>query len=448
MHRYKRFFGILALLFVLAGCRPTVDIHRPGDYDQMYSTYSSNFESFWQGMNMYYVYWSLEPQQYWDDVWDTYKPKFDALETRSSLPGADDAALRAEAHGYFTEFLAPLHDGHLTVLFNNGLTSISPNMNRVDARFASLTANNNPKRVFRSTWSGIPFTGDTDYINYKFWENTISGYMQNDVTKKSYYNIAQAADPDRDPTSIFLIATGHIACDGGFILYFYCSSFKIKVAASDRVAVNEIILQYLNDITNSNLKGIIIDLRGNLGGYANETDLLLDRLIHRPLLITYERYKNGLNRLDYKPWTPRYINPHPVPAERVQNDVSVVALVNDYSISCGEVAPMAIRAMPKGYIIGTQTFGAMGPRYGDVSPAVANGGSFENRSSVSLWYQVGQAGFQTKGADGASYEGSGLMPDEVVEFDWAEFYGDGAGSGRDRQLLAAIKYIDAAYTGP
>jgi C-terminal processing protease CtpA/Prc len=132
----------------------------------------------------------------------------------------------------------------------------------------------------------------------------------------------------------------------------------------------------------------------------------------------------------------------------VQNDVPVVALVNDYSVSAGEVVPMAIRAMPKGHIIGTQTFGAMGGRYGDVSPAVANGGSFENRSSISLWYQVTQAGFQTKGADGASYEGVGIMPDEIVAFDWAEFYGNGAGSGRDRQLLAAIRHIDAAYVGP
>jgi hypothetical protein len=90
----------------------------------------------------------------------------------------------------------------------------------------------------------------------------------------------------------------------------------------------------------------------------------------------------------------------------------------------------------------------MGPRYGDVSPAVANGGSFENRSSVSLWYQVTQAGFQTKGADGASYEGVGITPDKIVEFDWAEFRGDGAGSGRDRQLLAAIQHIDPVYTGP
>jgi C-terminal processing protease CtpA/Prc len=189
-------------------------------------------------------------------------------------------------------------------------------------------------------------------------------------------------------------------------------------------------------------------LRGNFGGAARDVDLLLNRLIHQPLLFAYTRYKNGLNRLDYKPWIPWYINPHPVPAERVQNDIPVVALVNDYSISCGEFAPMAIRAMPKGYLIGTQTFGAAGPRLGDVSPAAANGGSFENRSSASLWSPMTQAGWQTKCADGASYEGVGIRPDEVVEFDWAEFYGDGAGSGRDRQLLTAICHIDPAYTGP
>jgi C-terminal processing protease CtpA/Prc len=177
-------------------------------------------------------------------------------------------------------------------------------------------------------------------------------------------------------------------------------------------------------------------------------DILLNRLTNHPLLFAYTRYKNGLNRLDYKPWIPFSLNPHPVPAARVQNDVPIVALVNDYSISAGEVAPLAIRAMPKGYLIGTQTFGATGPRVGDVSPAAANGGSFVNNNSASLWRQVVQAGKQTKGADGTNYEGVGITPDEIVEFDFAEFYGDGAGSGRDRQLHAAIKHIDPTYTGP
>jgi C-terminal processing protease CtpA/Prc len=104
--------------------------------------------------------------------------------------------------------------------------------------------------------------------------------------------------------------------------------------------------------------------------------------------------------------------------------------------------------MPKGYLIGTKTYGATGPRIGNLSPAVANGGSFLNISGASLWVQVVQAGWQTKGADGRSYEGVGITPDEIVEFDWPEFHGDGAGSGRDRQLLAAIQHIYPEYTGP
>jgi C-terminal processing protease CtpA/Prc len=456
MRRYKHMVSILALLLALAGCRPTVDGHRPEDYGHLAaSMFSTSFESFWQGMNMYYDYWSLEPQRYWDDVWDDYQPKFDSLAAHhASLKEAGnvtDAAFQLlldEAHRYFTEFLAPLHDGHLTVQFNNALPVIRPAENRADARFADdLTADNNPKQAFRSTWSGTPFTGDEDYVNYNFWENTISQYMQDGSTKKSYYDAAAAANADIDPTSIFRIATGHIAnSGGGFILYFYVSAFALKASAEPQVAA--IITQYLNDIANPDLQGIIIDLRGNTGGATDDIALLLNRLIDRPLLFAYTRYKNGLNRLDYKPWTPYYINPYPDQAKRIQNNVPVVALVNNYSISCGEIAPLAIRAMPKGYLIGTKTYGATGPRVGNISPAVANGGAFLNIGGASLWVQVVQAGFQTTGADGVSYEGVGITPDEVIEFDWIEFRGDGVGSGRDRQLLAAIRHIDPAYAGP
>jgi len=447
MKRGRMVSGALMALILLANCRNPVDIHRPGDFNHAGFNFSGAFESFWNGMNMYYVFWDVEPLHYWDTVWDTYKPRFSSLQSR--LEGGENAyTLLAEAHRYFGEFLAPLADGHLFVFFDFGLPRISPGLDRVDARFSGLAANNNPRRAFfASTWSGVPFTANPDYTNYNFWEYTIRNYVT--INARSFPFNPGPIPAYVEPGSVFRAATGRIPYSGGgFILYFYSSAFLLLEYAAYEYDAYRIIMQYLNDIASPDLRGVIIDLRGNTGGYTEEINMLLDRLVHERLHFAYIRYKSGLNRLDLTPWIPYYITPHPNPAERVQNDVPVVALIDDFSISCGELAPMAISRMPRGYLIGTRSFGATGPRFSDFSPALLNGGSFLNLSGNTLWNQVVLAGFQTRSAAHRSYEGVGIPPNLTIAFDWAEFYGDGNGSGRDRQLLAAIRHIDPAYTGP
>jgi hypothetical protein len=443
MKRIRFITGVLAVLILLADCRNPIDIHRPDDYNQTATgAFRDSFVSFWNGMNLYYVYWDIEGVKYWDDVWKIYKPRFDYLEARYLVAGnSARVALRDEAHGYYKEFLAPLNDGHLHVFFNE-LPDIMPMQDKVDARFSGLTAENNPKRAFFSSWSDIPYA-DSPWFNYNFFEHTIENYLEN----AKGHGVYKADPPTNEPTSVFRIATGRIPQDGGgFILYFYFSEFYIKRYYTSQV--EGIVEQYWADIASPDLRGVIIDLRGNTGGNTSEIDLVLDRLIHRPLHFAYTRTKNGLNRLDYKPWVAWNIYPHPEQSKRVKNNVPVVALVNDYSISCGEMTPMAVRSMPTGYIVGTRTFGATGPRNGDVSPAYLNAGSFTTLMGSTFWKQAVMAGIQLKGVDGTNYEGVGLIPNEVVEFNWTQFYGDGAGSGKDRQLEAAIRRINPAYIGP
>ena len=446
MKRVTILSGVLLALIVLANCRNPVDIHRPGDFNHAEFNFSGAFESFWNGMNMYYVFWDIEPLNHWDNVWDTYKPRFNSLQARLER-GVYINTLLLEAYRYFEEILAPLSDGHLVVYFDYGLPRISPGLDRVDARFSGLTANDNPRRAFfASTCSGTPFTANPDYTNYNFWEYTIRNYVT--INARSFPSNPGTIPANVEPGSVFRIATGHIPYSGGgFILYFYFSAFSL-LEYSYRAEVYEIITQYLTDIADPSLRGVIIDLRGNTGGYSSEIDIVLNRLIHRQLRFAYVRYKSGLNRLDLTPWIPYYIAPHPNPSERLQNEVPVVALIDDFSISCGELTPMAIRRMPRGYLIGTRTFGATGPRFGDLSPAVLNGGSFINLSGNTLWEHVIMAGFQTRSVERRNYEGVGVPPHLTVTFDWAEFYGNGTGSGRDRQLLAAIRHIDPSYTGP
>ena len=447
MKRARIVTGVLLALLLLANCRNPIDLHRPGDFNHLEFNFRGAFESFWNGMNMYYAFWDIEPHNYWDDVWETYKYRFDHLQSQMER-GGNINVLLTEAYRYFERFLAPLADGHLEVQFHHGLPAIAPGFNRVLSRFSGLTANNNPRRVFyASTWSGTPFTANPDYRNFNFWEYTIRNYVT--MNARSYPSNPSSIPAHVVPGSVFRIATGHIPYSGGgFILYFYFSEFFLLEYAHEENEVYAIIMQYLNDIADPNLRGVIIDVRGNTGGFNLEIDLVLNRLIHQQLHFADIRHKSGLNRFDLTPWIPYYITPHPNPAERVQNDVPVVALIDDFSISCAELTSMAISRMPRGYIIGTQSFGATGPRFSDVSPGALNGGSFINLSGNTFWSAVTMAGFQTRSAERRNYEGVGIVPNLTIAFDWAEFYGNGTGSGRDRQLLAAIRHIDPAYIGP
>jgi hypothetical protein len=315
--------------------------------------------------------------------------------------------------------------------------SISPTELRADKRYTSLADNKNPKRAFWSNWSGTPYAKEPAFVHYNFMQNTIAGYIDD-----SLKTFSTPADSTQHPAAGFRAAIGRIpASSGGFMLYFYFSSFELSQYAADQ-SFADMLNQCARDIIAPDLKGVIFDLRGNIGGANMDIDLVLNRFIHKPLLFAYTRYKNGPNRQDYKPWMPYYINPHPYPWERVKHDVPMVALINDYSISCAEMLPLAIKAMPKGYLIGTRTYGATGPRVGHTFPAATNGGPFSNNSGNTIWNNVIQAGLQLKDHKGVIYEGVGILPDKELTFDWAEFYGDGNGSGRDRQLEAAIAYID------
>jgi hypothetical protein len=431
------------LLLAILGCRPVVDIEKPEDYGYSRANFSTAFESFWIGMNVNYLFWNLEPADYWDAVWDTYKPKFDALASRDFSLQDDLNKARTEAYQYFKEMTMPLRDGHLCISFQ-GFPDFSPRELAVAKRYLGITDNTNPKRAFWSNLSGVPYAEYPAFVNYDFLSHTIKNYI-NPQTGLLYHTLPHN---NQHPAVGFRAMTGHIATSqGGFILYGYFSGFAIA-ANAEKAAFGVLVEQYVQDIKDPDLQGVIIDLRGNTGGAASDIDLVLNRFIHEPLLFAYTRYKNGPNRLDYKPWVPYYIYPHPYPSERVKNDIPVVALINDYSISCGELTPLAIKALPKGYLIGTRTYGATGPRFSDTIPEVTNGGSFSNTSGNTFWNNVLQAGIQTKARDGAIYEGIGISPDKTVAFNWSEFYGDGRGSGRDRQLEAAIRHIDPAWSAP
>jgi carboxyl-terminal processing protease len=381
----------LALVTSLSSCRKELSTVNavssyPGD------NYPDIFESFWNGMNNNYVFWSIDTTN-WDRVYTTYKPLFANLKTF-------DSSSSTLAEKYFTDMTAGLIDSHYTLTFELNGNLVSPAYNRkVKLRAA------NPDSIY-----SLPNELFTSYIPQK--------YIDKQSLKKGTDSIM--LDGSIMP---FTAITGTI---NNNVLYFYFNSFSFSQAGKN---VTPILNTFFNTIANlpATVKGIVIDMRGNGGGEVNDLNYLVGRMITKPLTVGYTRAKNGIGRLDYTPWAPAIVTPQ---AGAVNIIVPIIALADHFSVSMAELTTMAIKTLPNGKFIGTTTWGANGP----LAPGVYfNGGQFT----------VGSSSFGNKGymfvytsstmfkyLNGNIYEGKGVPPDIWVPE-----------SAYDSQLDAAIRYI-------
>lgn len=143
----------------------------------------------------------------------------------------------------------------------------------------------------------------------------------------------------------------------------------------------------------------------------------------------YSRTKNGLHRLDYTPWAPVVIHK----AEQSRDDLKYVVLADVWSVSMGEMTTAAVKAMPKGYVIGERTFGGHGPLNGNFGATFS--GTFGN---IDGYHYVYTSSHQLKFEDGGILEGIGITPDREVLLDLDLL----RESHIDNQLHAALEYLN------
>ena len=211
------------------------------------------------------------------------------------------------------------------------------------------------------------------------------------------------------------------------ILYLYFSDFAFNYSGAK---VTPVLNYFFNTIAAlpANIKGIVIDVRGNGGGEITDLDYLLGSMITKPLTFGYTRSKNGNGRLDYTPWAPAIVTPQP---GAVNITVPIVVLADHTSVSMAEITAMAVKTLPNGKFIGTTTWGANGP----LAPLVYyNSGQF----TVGSYLSVYTSSSMFKYLDGSIYEGKGVPPNIFAKETNAAY-----SSGVDLQLNAAISYISS-----
>lgn len=178
-------------------------------------------------------------------------------------------------------------------------------------------------------------------------------------------------------------------------------------------------------VQKDNITGVIIDLRGNGGGYVSFLSTIWGVFFQNPTQFGYVRYKAGYSRLEYTPWIGFSITDGYVNKDLKENMYSgrVAVLVNGFSVSCSEISCVIAKLLPNSRIIGHTTYGgtcALSDR------TIFNSGPFtsEHLSIYTTTYQFVDMSRE-------SFEIVGIKPDEETSLN----------PTRDCAYIAAVEWV-------
>lgn len=394
---------LLALFFVLGlvSCRKEMpDMQNPRE-ETIYN-WDQLFESYWNGMNYNYVFWDIDTTD-WDKMYEVYKPKFEGI----AQAGFKNEEVNKEAFGWLKEMSSTLIDYHFYFTVK-------------DLQFEGDSYTFNPSDENKQKRKGY---------HDKFLNERINILNKMVADGRFVKPIGHAFPPQYNYPERFYIS-GLIDSN---ILYFTFSSFLINLdleIEENKDIMNAILSNYWNNLDNNpDLKGVIIDVRGNGGGILNDLSYVLGKFVKEPLKVFYTRKKSGTGRLDYTPYTPEYL--YPLDYKR-ELDIPVVVLADMNSVSMAEMTTMAVLALPKGngVFIGEQTWGGTGNLNSNFD--MSYGGQFENNKLY-----VYTCSSNLVDANGVSHEGKGIKPTIEVPLDVEALLQQHT----DNQLEYAINYI-------
>jgi len=103
----------------------------------------------------------------------------------------------------------------------------------------------------------------------------------------------------------------------------------------------------LENLKAEGIRKLILDLRGNGGGYLEQAVEVANQFVERELLVVYTEGRNKNSREDH------FAAKEPV----IGDKVPILVLVNSYSASASEIVAGAIQDYDRGMVVGRTTFG-------------------------------------------------------------------------------------------
>ena len=248
----------------------------------------------------------------------------------------------------------------------------------------------------------------------------------------------------------------------GNIAYLYLSDFALSCYLDDNFAYsffnlsNSTTVKHINKIRNvwdawfstiqelhkaGTLGGVIIDVRGNGGGFVNDAKYVAGALLPSGgFQYGYHRFKRGTGRYDYSPLIPAISLTYEEEHEIV-DDKPVVLLTNGLSVSMSEMTAQVVKLMPNGKTIGKRTYGGLCALVDNYYNAENYAGFIGENGKTPVFGYVPSLAYFTMDKD--QIEGVGVSPDIEVDLDVDAFITP-TGFGRDTQLDRTLQYIRTA----
>lgn len=111
----------------------------------------------------------------------------------------------------------------------------------------------------------------------------------------------------------------------------------------------EVMEQKLREILRGDVQGIILDLRGNLGGYVPQAECLAGLFFGKKILY----YQQSIKESALAEKTPKYATHDAI----IPATMPMVTLVNAHSASCSEMVAGALQDHQRSWIVGEKTYG-------------------------------------------------------------------------------------------
>lgn len=172
----------------------------------------------------------------------------------------------------------------------------------------------------------------------------------------------------------------------------------------------------LDDLDSQGMRGLILDLRYNPGGYLQAAvDIVDDFVSKSELPIVTQKSPSG-----------RFETSQKFPTEGVRGDWPLVVLVNDASASASEIVSGALQDYGRATIVGERTFGKGSvQRLINMSRKINEelGGETTLRLTVQYYYlPSGRSIHSKRGPEGNVIEEGGVLPDVEVKPDLIELW--------------------------
>jgi hypothetical protein len=316
MHPRKALFLIAFLLFGFSSARAQNPVSYPQDTLRL-SAPELNFEVLWHTFEDNYAFFKVRRID-WHQTYRRYRPRVSATTSPDSL------------YGVFSAMLAPFQDNHINV--------IVPGVKQFKSVKPSRFAQEFP----------------TDSLRQQFWA------MVDQTLARQGFGPLHALGADFHGQPLFRYA---VLPQLAYLRFNRCFVDPDADNKVDAVALGKLLDTLFPKLEKS--KGLIIDVRDNIGGNDEFGFELAGRFTSRKVTAMYKQTRKrggGYEELEApETWVIEPRGKAPYPGQ-------VVLLTNDKTVSAGDVFALIMRELPRTQLIGENTRGIYSDMYGFTLP--------------------------------------------------------------------------------